>query len=454
MKYAIVLAAGAGTRMKSSKNKVMHEILNKPIIGHLVDNLEKVQLDELIVVTGYQNEAIENYLGDRVSYAYQSEQLGTADAVSKVDLLRGKEGSTLLLLGDCALLRPETIRKIYESHEGHDLTLVSATSLNPGTSRRIVRDNQGEINRIVDYRNLSEAEQNITEISLGVYCFSNELLYKYLNEIEDDEATEELNIIKLVQIMKENNHKVQVLKTYDALEFLGVNDRIQLNRASNWLQSKVNLTHMENGVTIMDPLTTYIGTDVEIEADATIYPNVHIYGDSKIGEGSVILPGSWLNNTVVGKHSSIDSSRITDSKVGDHVKMGPSAHIRQKSDIKNNTRIGNFVEFKETTFGEGSACAHLVYLGNTKVGKNVNIGCGVVTVNYDGKKKHRTEIEDGAFIGSNSNLIAPIHVGVDAVIAAGSTVNEDVLDGDMAIARHRQEIKAGYGTKFKNKEEK
>ena len=226
MKYAIVLAAGAGTRMKSSKNKVMHEILNKPIIGHLVDNLEKVQLDELIVVTGYQNEAIENYLGDRVSYAYQSEQLGTADAVSKVDLLRGKEGSTLLLLGDCALLRPETIRKIYESHEGHDLTLVSATSLNPGTSRRIVRDNQGEINRIVDYRNLSEAEQNITEISLGVYCFSNELLYKYLNEIEDDEATEELNIIKLVQIMKENNHKVQVLKTYDTLEFLGVNDRI------------------------------------------------------------------------------------------------------------------------------------------------------------------------------------------------------------------------------------
>lgn len=454
MKYAIVLAAGAGTRMKSKKNKVMHEILNKPIIGHLVDNLKEVNLDELVVVTGYQNEAIEKYLGDRATYAYQSDQLGTGDAVSKVAQLQGKEGSTLLLLGDCGLLRPETINRIYESHEGYDLTLVSATTQNPGTSRRIVRDNQGEIERIADFRNLSEAEQNITEISLGVYCFSNELLFKYLGEIEDDAFTDEINITRLVEILKQKQHKIQVLKTYDTKQFYGINDRVQLSQSTKWLQNRINLEHMENGVSIIDPETTFIGPDVEIEADVTIFPNNHIYGKTTIASGTTILPGCWIDDSQIGENSTIDSTRITDSRIDNNVKVGPHAHIRQHSHVESNTRVGNFVEFKETNLGEGTACAHLVYLGNTKVGKNVNIGCGVVTVNYDGAKKHRTEIGNGAFIGSNSNLIAPIRIGEDAVVAAGSTVSDDVHDGDMAIARQRQEIKTGYGTKFKNKEDK
>lgn len=454
MKYAIVLAAGRGTRMKSSKNKVMHKILNKPIIGHVVDNLNRVDLDELVVVTGYQNEEVETYLGDRASYAYQAVQLGTGDAVSKVDLLKDKKGSTLLLLGDCALLSPNTINKIFEKHEGYDLTLVSASTPNPGLSRRIVRDNQGDIDRIVDYRNLSESEQYITEISLGVYCFSNELLFKYLPEIEDDETTEELNVIKLVQIMKQNNHKIQALKTYDKQEFLGVNDRLQLNESAKWLQHKLNLKHMENGVTIMDPVSTYIGPDVVIEPDVTIYPNNHIYGRSTIASGTTILPNNWLDDVVIGSDTTIESSKITNSSVGNNATVGPNAHIRMDSKIGNNTRVGNFVEFKQTTLGEDSSSAHLVYLGNTNVGKNVNIGCGVVTVNYDGKNKFGTVIEDGAFVGSNSNLIAPIHIGKDAVVAAGSTLTDDVLDGDLAIARPRQMTKVGYGKKFKNKEEK
>lgn len=454
MNYAIVLAAGSGTRMKSKKNKVMLEILNKPIIGHVIDNLEKLHLDELVVVTGYGNDEVEAYLGDRVSYAYQSEQLGTGDAVSRVTQLRGKEGSTLLLLGDCVQLGADTIKRIYEAHEGHDLTLVSATTPNPGTTKRIVRDNQGEIDRIVDYRNLSESEQKITEVSLGVYCFSNELLFKYLPEIADDGVSDELNIIDLVQILKHNNHKIQVLKTHDKTQFLGVNDRIQLNRATQWLQKRINLRHMEKGVSIIDPMNTFIGTDVVICQDVTIYPNNHLYGSTHIGEGSTILPNCWLDNAHIGENTVIDSSRITDSHIGDFVTVGPSAHIRMHSEVGNHTRIGNFVEFKQTIFGDHSASAHLVYLGNTNVGKNVNIGCGVITVNYDGQHKHVTEIDDGAFIGSNSNLIAPVCIGKDAVVAAGSTVTKDVFEGDMVIARSRQEVKVGYGLKFKNKEDK
>lgn len=454
MKYAIVLAAGKGTRMKSKKNKVMHEILKKPIIGHLVDSLEKTNLDELVIVTGYENEAIESYFGDRVSYAYQSEQLGTADAVSKVEQLKGKEGSTLLLLGDCALLKPESINQIFESHQGYDLTLVSATTPNPGTSRRIVRDNQGNIDRIADYRNLSDSEQNITEISLGVFCFSNELLFKYLGEIEDDEFTDELNVIKLVNILKQNDHKIQVLKTNNIQEYLGVNDRLQLNRSTKWLQNKINLRHMENGVTIINQDNIYIGPDVTIENDVVIYPDTHIYGKTHIGSSSVITSGSWLENATIGEYTTIDASKIMNSRVDDHVQVGPHAHLRQKTHVESNTRVGNFVEFKETRLGQGSSCAHLVYLGNTLVGKNVNIGCGVVTVNYDGAHKHHTEIGDGSFIGSNANLIAPIRIGKNAVVAAGSSIDQDVHDGDLAIARPRQEVKVGYGTKYKNKEDK
>ena len=454
MNYAIVLAAGESTRMQTKKNKVMHEILNKPIIGHLVDTLRKVEVDELVVVTGYQNKEIENYLGDKVEYAFQEDRQGTANAVAQVSQLKGKEGSTLLVLGDCAQIQPESIKNIFEAHKGHDLTLVSAKVSNPGTYRRIVRDNQGNVDHIADYRNLSEAEQNITEISLGVYCFSNELLFKYLPEIQDDHSTEELNIIKLVQIMKEKNHKVQVLKTLDSQEFLGVNDRYQLIRASQWLQEKVNKKHIANGVTIIDPTSTYIGVDVEIDKDVTVYPNNHIYGTTKIGENTKILPNSWLDNAIIGHDSTIEGSKITDSEFGSFNTVGPNAHIREHSHIGDHNRIGNYVEFKSVTMGDHCASAHLVYLGNTNVGNNVNIGCGVVTVNYDGKHKYGTFIGDNAFVGSNANLIAPIKIGKDTVIAAGSTVTEDVNDGDMAIARNRQENKSGYGIKFKNKEDK
>ncbi|AMC92468.1 bifunctional N-acetylglucosamine-1-phosphate uridyltransferase/glucosamine-1-phosphate acetyltransferase [Erysipelothrix larvae] len=450
MKYAIVLAAGKGTRMKSSQNKVMQPLLHKPMIGHVVDQLEAVGVDETVVVTGYQKESIEQYLKDRVQYAYQDEQTGTGNAVSAVHQLKDKKGSTLLLLGDCAIVQKESLEYIFENHNGYDLTILSATVKNPKHYNRVLRDHQGEVDRVVDIRDASDVETSINEINLGVYVFNNELLYKYLPEISAN-FKDHLSVTDLVEIMKRNGHKIQALKVDDPFEFMGINDREQLALSNNWLRNKTNHKHMENGVTLVDPYATYIGSDVVIEEDVTIYPNVHIYGQSTIKSGSTILSGSWLENAKVGHNSTVDNSKIINSEIGDSVSIGPFAHLRMNTVVGDNVRIGNFVEFKNTNFGRKSNCAHLTYIGDSDVGEYVNIGCGVVTVNYDGKNKYRTVIDDGAFVGSNVNLIAPIKVGKNAVVAAGSTVNEDVEDGEMAIARTRQTNKPGYGEIYTSK---
>lgn len=455
MKYAIVLAAGRGTRMKSGKNKVMHEILGKPMIAHLTDHLRSIDMDEIVVVTGYQHELVQEYLGNDISYAYQDEQIGTGDAVAKVTQLADKKGSTLLVFGDCALLQAETLEMVFEEHEGHDLTIVTANTKNPGNYSRVIRDNQGMVDKIVDFRDLSEIEaRSSNEINLGVYCFDNELLFKYLPEIKETSPSEELNIIDLIKIMKEDECKVQALRVDDEQEFMGVNDRLQLVTAQKWLQKKINCEHLLNGVSILDPDSTYIGPDVKIEEDTTIYPNNHIYGDTYIKNNVTIYPGSWISNALIGENTEITSSKINDSKVGKNSTVGPNAHLRLNSKVGQKVRIGNYVELKNTSIASGSSCAHLSYLGDAVIGKNVNIGCGVVTVNYDGKTKHKTIIEDNAFVGSNSNLIAPITVHKNSMIAAGSTINKDVEENDLAIARARQEVKKEYVSKKKEKEVK
>lgn len=455
MKYAIVLAAGRGTRMKSGKNKVMHELLGKPMIGHLVDHLDNIDIDDIVVVTGYQRELVQEYLGDKVSYAYQDEQIGTGDAVSKVTQLANKKGSTLLVFGDCALLQPETLERVFEAHEGFDLTIASATSQAPSNYSRVIRDSQGQIDKVVDHRELSKLQdQSSNEINLGVYCFSNELLFEYLPKIGEINPSEELNIIDLVKIMKEDKRKIQALRVDDAQEFMGVNDRLQLAKAQKWMQKDLNQKHLLNGVSILDPETTYIGPDVQIEQDVTIYPGNHVFGKTLIKNNVTLYPNSWIENSTIGENTEIMSSRITDSKVGMNSTVGPNAHLRNKTNVKNAVRIGNFVELKNTTVGTQSSIAHLSYLGDTTLGRHVNIGCGVVTVNYDGKKKHKTKIEDGAFIGSNANLIAPIKIGKNAMIAAGSTITEDVESEDLAIARAHQEVKKGYVEMKRKKERK
>ncbi|HEY4536896.1 MAG TPA: bifunctional UDP-N-acetylglucosamine diphosphorylase/glucosamine-1-phosphate N-acetyltransferase GlmU [Erysipelothrix sp.] len=444
MNYAIVLAAGKGTRMKSDKNKVMHDLMGKPMIGHLVDHLEEIDLDEIVVVTGYQKEAVEEYLKGRVSFAYQGDQIGTGNAVAQVEQLKNKKGSTLVVLGDCALLQPQTLQEVFAAHEGYDLTLTTAIVEEPKTYSRIIRDSQGRIDRVSDYRDSSELEKTSKEINLGVYCFDNELLFHYLPKIEEIEGKDELNIIDLVKIMKEDNRKIQALKVEDAREFMGVNDRVQLSTAHKWMRKIINQKHLDKGVSILDPDTTYIGPDVIIKEDVVIYPNNHIYGASVIDKNSVIYPGCWLENANIGQGVIIESSKVINSRVGEQTTIGPNAHLRAQTDIGKSCRIGNYVEIKNTVVGNNSSMAHLTYLGDAKVGKYVNIGCGVITANYDGKHKHQTKIGDHVSIGSNATLIAPVKIESHAVVAAGSTITDDVQEESLAIARVRQEVKKSY----------
>ncbi len=452
-RYAIILAAGEGTRMRSKKNKVMHTILNKPMIGHVVKNLEEINVDQIFVVTGYEKESIESYLGDRVLYATQDEQNGTAHAVSKVAQLEGKKGSTLLVYGDSALIQKETLQAIFDAHGDHDLTIVSATLKDPGRYSRVIRDNQGKVKRVVEARNATELEATSNEINLGIYCFNNELLFKYLKEIHED-TQDEINIIELVSVLRENDHDIQTLKVDNSRQFMGINDRLELADANLWMRDKINREHMANGVSILDPMNTFIGPDVTIEADVIIEPGTHIYGKTEIKSGTTIGANSWVDDSKIGENVTILSSRITDSSIGNHSTVGPYAHLRMHTEIKNHVRVGNFVEMKHTIVDDHTNSAHLTYLGDTEVGKYVNIGCGVVTINYDGKNKSKTIIKDHTFIGSQSGLIAPVVVGENAVVAAGSIITDDVDDGDFAIARARQSVKEGYGKEYLKKKGK
>lgn len=451
MKSAIVLAAGKGTRMKSSKNKVMHEVLGKPMIGHVVDRLSSIDVDEVVMVVGHQASAIQDYLKDRVIYAMQEPQQGTGHAVMQATALEGKSGDTLILYGDCPLISVETMKTMFEHNQGKALTVLTAVLEDPAQYGRIVRDEQGNILKIVEYKDANDEERKIKEINTGIYCVSNELLFKHLADLTNDNVQKEYYLTDLVEIFAKHRYDVQGLVVEDINEVMGVNDRFDLLKASNWLQNKINTRWMQEGVTFIDPKATYVDEDVVIGEDTILYPNVYITSGSVLGKRNEILPNTMIHNSQIGDDNVIDSSRIMDSRIDNDVTVGPFAHLRNGTVIESKNRIGNFVEFKNSRLGFDSRCAHLTYVGDADVGSKVNFGCGVVTVNYDGKNKFKTIIKDGAFIGSNVNLIAPITVGENAVVAAGTTANKDVLDGEMAIGRSRQENKTGYGLKYKKK---
>ncbi|PKM64167.1 MAG: bifunctional UDP-N-acetylglucosamine diphosphorylase/glucosamine-1-phosphate N-acetyltransferase GlmU [Firmicutes bacterium HGW-Firmicutes-20] len=451
MKSAIVLAAGKGTRMKSSINKVMHEVLGKPMIGHVISRLERLKVDNIVVVVGHQSDQIESYLQQRVTYAMQQPQLGTGHAVMQAQELKDVGGQTLILYGDCPLVQIETMSKLFEVNQGKALTVLTAILDDPGQYGRIVRDELGNVVKIVEFKDCNDQQRNIKEINTGIYCVDNDLLFKHLNDISNDNVQNEYYITDLIEIFSHNGYDIQGLPVSDVNEVMGINDRIDLAKATAWLQNRINTELMKNGVTFIDPTSTYIEEDVVIGEDTILYPNVYVQKGSVIGKSNTILPQTFIVSSIIGNFNTIDSSRITDSRIHDYVKVGPFAHLRNGTVVESKNRIGNFVEFKNSCIGFDSRCAHLTYIGDADIGSKVNLGCGVVTVNYDGKNKFKTIVKDGAFIGSNVNLIAPITIGKDAVVAAGTTANMDVEDGEMAIGRARQENKVNYGFKYKNK---
>lgn len=449
--YAIILAAGKGMRMKSSKYKILHSVLGKPMISHVIDNLKNIDFKRKIVVISEGADEVINLLKDDVEFAYQYEQLGTGHAVKMVeDKLSGLEGNTLVICGDTPLITSETIEKLFiiQKEKNADITILTTKIDNPYGYGRIVRDEKGVVVKIVEEKDANEVEKLITEINTGTYCFNNKKLFHALTFLKNDNKQKEYYLTDVIKIIKEMNGSVYAFETEDQEEVIGINDRRALEKANQILKRRVNNKLMVSGVTIIDSENTYISVDTNIGQDTVIYPGTIIMGKNKIGSNCHIGPNTELENVKVADNVEIRHSVITDSIIGKNTSVGPFAHFRNKTIIGENVRIGNFVEIKNSEVKDNSKAAHLTYIGDAELGKNVNMGCGTITVNYDGKNKHKTIIKDNVFVGCNSNLIAPIVVEENSYIAAGSTINKNVPQETLAIARAKQENKIGYAKKY------
>ncbi len=443
--YAIVLAAGKGTRMKSSKPKVVHEVLYKPMINHIVDVLKSMGVTETIVVVGHGKEEVEAIL-KVVTFVTQHEQKGTGHAVKMArDVLEGKEGLTLVLNGDAPLIRKETIQSLIDYHtNGHnDATVMSADCDVSTHYGRVIKEN-GQVKGIVEYKDLKDDQRDVTEMNTGEYCFNNKALWNALDKVENNNAQNEYYLTDVISIMDKDGLKVDAYKIDDFDEVGGINDRVALAQATETLRNRINREHLLNGVTIVDPKNTYIGRDVVIGEDTIIEPGCKIIGKTVIGNNCHIGPYCEFDNVTIKDHVEIKFSVISDSIIENGVDIGPYARLRTNCHILENVHMGNFVEMKKAVFGKGSKAAHLSYIGDAEVGSDVNIGCGTITSNYDGKNKSKTVIKDKAFIGCNSNLVAPVTIEENAYVAAGSTITKDVEEDAMAIARARQVNKEGY----------
>lgn len=452
--YAVVLAAGKGTRMKSSLYKVLHPVCGKPMVEHVVENMEKLGVEKIVTIVGHGAETVQSGLGLRSEYALQAEQLGTAHAVLQAEkVLANLPGTTIVICGDTPLITTETMRDLLHHHEetGAKATILTAIANDPTGYGRIIREADNSVKSIVEQKDSSPEEQLVKEINSGTYCFDNEALFRSLKQVKNDNVQGEYYLPDVIEILQKEGEIISAFVAKDFDELLGVNDRIALSQAEQTMRSRIARYHMREGVTIIDPQNTYISSDAVIGSDTIILPGVIIEGKTIIGENCTIGPNSHIVSSTIGNRTTIHSSVVLTSDVGDHTAIGPFAHIRPQSDVGNEVKIGNFVEVKKSTVGNGSKISHLSYMGDAIIGSNVNVGCGTITVNYDGKNKFITTIEDGAFVGCNSNLIAPVTIGQKAYVAAGSTITKDVPGEALAIGRARQENKEGYVNKLKLK---
>ncbi|QQF62826.1 bifunctional UDP-N-acetylglucosamine diphosphorylase/glucosamine-1-phosphate N-acetyltransferase GlmU [Bacillus mojavensis] len=446
-RFAVVLAAGQGTRMKSKLYKVLHPVCGKPMVEHVVDEALKLSLTKLVTIVGHGAEEVKKQLGDKSEYALQAEQLGTAHAVKQAQpFLADEKGVTIVICGDTPLLTAETMEAMLKEHTQKEAkaTILTAVAEDPTGYGRIIRGESGAVQKIVEHKDASEEERLVTEINTGTYCFDNEALFRAIDQVSNDNVQGEYYLPDVIEILKNEGETVAAYQTGNFQETLGVNDRVALSQAELFMKERINKRHMQNGVTLIDPMNTYISPEAVIGSDTVIYPGTVIKGEVQIGEDTIIGPHTEIMNSSIGSRTVIKQSVVNNSKVGNDVNIGPFAHIRPDSVIGNEVKIGNFVEIKKTQFGDRSKASHLSYVGDAEVGTDVNLGCGSITVNYDGKNKYLTKIEDGAFIGCNSNLVAPVTVGEGAYVAAGSTVTEDVPGKALAIARARQVNKDDY----------
>jgi len=453
-KMAIVLAAGQGKRMKSKLYKVLHPVCGKPMVGHVLDAALRAGVERTVVVVGHGAEAVKSFLGTKAEYALQAEQLGTGHAVKQAkDLLGSESGSTIVVCGDTPLVTSETLQGLMELHEsrGAAATVLTANLDQPHGYGRVIRSEDGSVLRIVEQKDCNPQEDAVKEINTGTYCFDNAKLFAALEKVTNENAQGEFYLTDVIGIFRNEGEVVEAYMSDDIAESIGVNDRLALSQAEGFMRERLAKHHMLNGVTIIDPASTYIGADVTIGADTVLYPGTVLKGTTTIGEACQIGPHADIEDSVIHNGVAIKHSVVSKSEIGDEVTVGPFANLRPGTKLGRKVKIGDFVEVKNATIDEGSKVSHLSYVGDAQVGKNVNIGCGAITVNYDGYNKAVTTIEDDAFVGSNVNLIAPVTIGKGAYVVAGSTITHAVPDNDLAIARPRQENKAGYAEKIRGR---
>ena len=439
----LILAAGKGTRMKSELPKVIHEVNGIPMISKIIKVLEILKPEENILILGHKKEEVLKVVGENADYVVQTEQLGTGHAVLQAkDKLKDYDGDVMILCGDTPLLREETLKELYKFHKDTDSVTTILTSIydNPFGYGRIVKEN-GLVKAIVEEKEADAEIKKIKEVNAGVYCFKGRELFEALSKITNNNEKGEYYLTDVIGIQVGEGKQVQSYVLSDNIEILGVNSKVELAQASKVLRDRKNIELMEKGAILIDPATVYIEEDVEIGRDTIIYPGAVLQGKTVIGENCQILGASRIVDSILRNNIKVESSVIEDSILENGVTIGPFAHLRPKSHLKEKVHIGNFVEVKKSVLEKGVKAGHLTYLGDAQIGEDTNIGAGTITCNYDGKNKFKTIVGKNSFIGSDSMLVAPVIIGENALVGAGSVITKDVPDNSLAVSRSKQIIK-------------
>ncbi len=440
-KCAIILAAGEGKRMNSSTPKVLHKVCGKEMINHVIDVMRSADIETVDVVIGRGAEKVKKGTEQRnIAYSVQEEQLGTGHAVMCAkEFLRGNEGTVAIFVGDGPLITEKTVRELLAYHEKENFKATILTSImdDPAKYGRIIRDEKGEVEKIVEFKDCTKEEILIKEINSGMYCFSIKDLLSSLDCLNNNNAQKEYYLTDVIGILKNQGFKVGAFNA-PVEESTAVNSKVELSDAELIMRRRINRMHMENGVTIMDPQNTYIDSEVIIGKDTIIYPGNILQGKTIIKENCVLYQNNRIADSILENGVSVQSSVVIQSQIGEETTVGPYAYIRPESVIGKNARIGDFVEIKKSTIGDNTKVSHLTYIGDAEVGSGCNFGCGTVVVNYDGKSKSKTIIGNNTFIGCNTNLVAPVKINDNAYIAAGSTITNEVPKHALSIARARQ----------------
>ncbi len=440
----IILAGGKGTRMKSNTPKVLHTILGKELVNYTVDCAKTIGSSDIVVVVGNEAKKVQEHIKEDVTFALQEEQLGTGHAVLICDEYIKNDSDVLVICGDTPAIKSETLEALHKQHkeQNNSLTVVSNILQDPTGYGRIVREDN-KVTCIVEQKDASPEIAKINEVNTGVYMFKGADLKDALKEINNNNSQNEYYLTDTLEIILSKNLNVGVMIAEDNDEFLGINTKVQLSKVANIIKNRINEKLMLDGVIIEDPAVTYISDSVKIGMDTIIKPNTTITGNTVIGENCIIT-SSNLNNMTISDNVTIINSVCTDSSIDDNTNVGPFAYIRPNCKIGKNVKVGDFVEVKNAIIGDGSKASHLTYIGDAELGKNINLGCGTITVNYDGKNKFKTVIEDDVFVGCNSNLIAPVTLQKGSTIGAGTTVTNDVPQESLAIGRVKQSVKENW----------